>query len=311
LWSIREKLGFKKKRSEDSLASLFSIPQPPGRFVVYVDDHEVLARLICEMLEMQGYQPVQIHNPVNALKHFQEMQVTIVLNDDRTTQTRVDDFAKELFRAAPHIPLILITGYGVPSIQSPNTIQIEKQDLFEFVQALTESGIDGYVAKQTKIKQPVQNGTSGRLEVPASIVTVCTDFMKTLDSVVRNPEDLLALNPRQFEELVAGIWQKFGYEVELTARTRDQGRDVIAIRRTEASLRFLIECKRYSPENKVGIGIVRSLYGVVRDENATKGILATTSTFTRDAKQFIDRHIWELEGSDFESIIQWVRKLRG
>src|SRR5258708_40197380 len=57
--------------------------------------------------------------------------------------------------------------------------------------------------------------------------------------------DLISLTPRQFEELIAEIWSRFGYEVELTARTRDGGRDIIAIRRSvEASYRHLIECKR-------------------------------------------------------------------
>jgi HJR/Mrr/RecB family endonuclease len=44
------------------------------------------------------------------------------------------------------------------------------------------------------------------------------------------------LNRRLFEEFVAELFHEFGYEVELTKRTRDGGRDVIAIREAEAAV---------------------------------------------------------------------------
>jgi len=49
--------------------------------------------------------------------------------------------------------------------------------------------------------------------------------------------------------------------------------------------------------------VVRALYGVKTDEKATKGILATTSRFTRGAKAFFDNHVWELEARDFDGVV--------
>src|SRR5580692_1723302 len=121
------------------------------------------------------------------------------------------------------------------------------------------------------------------------------------------PQELLKLDSRQFEELVAEIWRNLGYETELTARTKDGGRDIVAVRRFEANVRFLIECKRYGPSHKVGVELVRALYGVRTHEKATKGILATTSTFTRGAKSFFDDHLWELEARDFNGVVDWVK----
>jgi restriction endonuclease Mrr len=117
----------------------------------------------------------------------------------------------------------------------------------------------------------------------------------------------LQLTPRQFEEFVAEPWQRFGYDVELTKRTRDGGHDVVAVGRLVASTRFLIECKRFDPSNKVGVSIVRQLHGVKTHERATKGILATTSYLTADAEEFIDDHYWELEARDHQGIIDWVK----
>lgn len=65
--------------------------------------------------------------------------------------------------------------------------------------------------------------------------------------------------------------------------------------------------KRFDPNNKVGVSIVRQLYGVKTHQRATKGILATTSYLTADAEEFIDDHFWELEARDHQGIIDWVK----
>jgi hypothetical protein len=92
---------------------------------------------------------------------------------------------------------------------------------------------------------------------------------------------------RVFEEIVAEIFRKFGYEIELTKRTRDGGKDIIALRKRgdEVAERLLIECKHW--QSKIDVKPVRNLIGVavVQDELPTGIILATTSTFTEDARE--------------------------
>lgn len=140
------------------------------------------------------------------------------------------------------------------------------------------------------------------------ILSVTLDFDQVLADVSQFPDKLQELTARQFEAFVAEIWKRFGYEVELTSRTRDGGRDIVAVKSCETNLRFLIECKRYDRNRKVGVGIVRALYGVKMDEKATKAILATTSSFTRGALNFFVGHIWELEPRDYDGIVDWVRR---
>jgi restriction system protein len=132
-----------------------------------------------------------------------------------------------------------------------------------------------------------------------------------IDEIALDPHGMLQLTPGQFEELVTEIWMRLGYEVELTARTRDGGRDVVAVRRGEAELRFLIECKRYAPDNKVGVQVVRALFGVLHDEQANKAIVATTASFTKGAIEFVEKHRWLLELCDFNGIRDWARRVRG
>jgi len=122
-----------------------------------------------------------------------------------------------------------------------------------------------------------------------------------------HPLDLKTINRRLFEEMVAEIWYGFGYDVELTGQSRDGGKDIIAVKRQIVEQKYLIECKRPDPGNKVGVKPVRELYAVKVSEMATKAILATTAEFTRDANILFQRHRWELEGKDFDGLMDWIR----
>jgi len=73
------------------------------------------------------------------------------------------------------------------------------------------------------------------------------DFVRLLDLVERHPRVAYELPPRRFEELIGHVFERFGYNVELTAQSRDGGYDISAIRSAETDVRLLIECKRYTP----------------------------------------------------------------
>ncbi|HAB17982.1 MAG TPA: restriction endonuclease [Verrucomicrobiota bacterium] len=140
-------------------------------------------------------------------------------------------------------------------------------------------------------------------------VQIVTAFSRDLaDYLLRNPQSLYALAPRHFEEFIAHMLERRGFQVELTLPTRDKGRDIIAIRSRTKPVKLLIECKRYHPENKVGIDIVQRLYGVVMDEGATQGIVATTSYFTGDAMVFLRRHPRKLDPKDFPRLVKWLQE---
>ena len=126
-----------------------------------------------------------------------------------------------------------------------------------------------------------------------------------MERLYRTPDDLKTINRRLFE-VVAEIFHKLGFEVELTRQTRDGGKDIIAISRRPFGLRFLIECKRPNPGNPVRVAAVRELLFVKGKENATKGILVTTTRFTADARILAEQHLWELELRAFDDVTSWV-----
>jgi restriction endonuclease Mrr len=131
---------------------------------------------------------------------------------------------------------------------------------------------------------------------------------KLVEYFRQHPHELKRMNRRLFEELVAEIFHGFGYEVELTQQTHDGGKDIIAIKRSEVEVKYLIECKRPDPGAYVSVGTVRELYGVKTSERATKGIMVTTAYFSPDAKMFLDKHKWELEGRVYEDLRRWLEQ---
>ena len=120
--------------------------------------------------------------------------------------------------------------------------------------------------------------------------------------LAQNPNKMNDLTPRKFEELVAELFRDMGYDVELTPAFNDGGFDIRAVRKTEVGIGLcFIECKRYSSK-KVGVEIVRKLYGVVESEGATSGLVVTTSFFTRGAFDFRDRNRYRLDFNSCRNI---------
>lgn len=98
-------------------------------------------------------------------------------------------------------------------------------------------------------------------------------------------ETFLNLTPRDFEKLVAALYQDLGYNVSLTKPSRDGGIDIHAEKnRPTLKEKIVIQCKNYT--SNISVDEIRSLLGVVVSTKATKGVLATSSDFTIDAKKF-------------------------
>ncbi len=124
------------------------------------------------------------------------------------------------------------------------------------------------------------------------------------------PDYLYQLSPRQFEELIAALFKNHGFQVELTAQTRDGGYDIVAVSSTKLPTEtILVEVKHFAPSRPVGVGIVRALYGVKALRGAEKVILVTSSYVSPDAKREFARVIpWELELKEGTDVIRWCRK---
>lgn len=144
-------------------------------------------------------------------------------------------------------------------------------------------------------------------DTPKAIITDIDDQVKTYFK--NHPEKLYDLEPRKFEELVASILSDLGFDVELTKATRDGGRDIIAsIKNSVSSYLTYVECKKYSANHKVGVGIIREVVGVHNSRKPAKSIIVTTSFFTKDAKEEANIFENQLDLKDYSDLKTWLQK---
>ncbi len=111
---------------------------------------------------------------------------------------------------------------------------------------------------------------------------------------------------REFEELVGEAYRRQGYMVtETGGGGADGGVDLILKKNGE---KLLVQCKHWK-NDKVGVKVVRELYGIVAAESASGGIVISSGTFTQEAKDFArGKPIDLLDGSELLNLIAEVQK---
>ena len=141
-----------------------------------------------------------------------------------------------------------------------------------------------------------------RIEIDVSRVN-----SRLISDLARNPQLLYTLTPREFEYLIADLLDKEGYQVRVTKASRDGGVDIYAAKKNwVGSFLFLIECKKNSPNNRVGVNVIRNLYGVLQRERATYSMVATTSFFTSGALEFQKTISNQMSLCDYNNLVKWL-----
>jgi len=129
--------------------------------------------------------------------------------------------------------------------------------------------------------------------------------------IKQKPYSLFDFPPRKFEELIAGILKNLGWQVDLTQQSKDGGYDIFAVSKdiSGVSTAWVVECKRYARNRKVGIEIARSLYGTRVVQNGANALLVTTSSFTKGVRDYkASRYNMELR--DYHGVLDWINTYR-
>jgi len=95
--------------------------------------------------------------------------------------------------------------------------------------------------------------------------------------------DLLQFDPIAFEQLLAQLWATNHNSSRVTPARKDRGVDVVV--QLPSGKRVLIQAKRYSPGNPVGISEVQRTAGLLHEFTASMAVVATSGSFTESAKQ--------------------------
>lgn len=117
----------------------------------------------------------------------------------------------------------------------------------------------------------------------AVVAAAAAFYRRRLLDRQRDLESLRQTTWQDFERLVGEVYRRQGYRViETGGGGADGGIDLKLVKNGET---WLVQCKRWQRE-RVGVKVARELFGVVAGEQATGGILITTSAFTPDAEDF-------------------------
>lgn len=99
-----------------------------------------------------------------------------------------------------------------------------------------------------------------------------------------------------FENYVLEILLQLGHmDARLTKQTNDGGRDIIVTLENEITY---IECKRYTSQS-IGSPVVRKLAGAMMENKINRGIIITTSNFTKEARKISNLPVDLLTWDDF------------
>lgn len=156
--------------------------------------------------------------------------------------------------------------------------------------------------------------TSEKRDSPTLVRALGTLDVELLKYLKKHPEQLYEINPRTFEEIVAEVLMSFGWWVNLTPKSADGGYDIFALspngKADSEVTPHLIECKRNAPDRKIGVEIIRSLYGAsVVSKPGCMLMLATTSHFTKGADAF-KKSRYDIKFKDYEGILDWLNTYR-
>ena len=114
---------------------------------------------------------------------------------------------------------------------------------------------------------------------------------------------------REFEMLVGEAFRLQGYRVtEQGGSGPDGGIDLVL---NKGSEKFLVQCKQWKAF-KVGVTVVRELYGVMAAKGAAGGFVVTSGRFTEDATAFASgRNIKLIDGRLLHGLLSQAKNSAG
>lgn len=286
------------------------------RRILWIDDDPETTEGPSAWLEHLGHRVVhaesaQAAHAALSAQHFDLLLIDEVLSPEE--------------RGSDIVRLLRSGAIGAENAAAPFVSLTAYRDLLAGSKLDTQSGFLGVIDKASDVAEALRKTLQQLVTLPGLVDAdgkpleseepqtraLAVRFKNTeeevLEALARRPELMHDLHHREFEELIAELFNRNGFEVTLTAQTRDGGADLYAVQATNLGrLRFAVECKRYSPDNPIGPALVRQLRGVLDRENATCGVLVTTSRFTAEAQKEQATAPHRLFLQDFDRIAAWL-----
>ena len=117
------------------------------------------------------------------------------------------------------------------------------------------------------------------------ILPIENDLLYKID---KNPDLLYKISDSEFESVICDLYTKLGFIATHTQLTCDGGKDIIISEENKlGNFLYYVECKHFSSNKPIGVGIMRQFAGTVLSERINGGIIVTSSYFSKQAQDFI------------------------
>jgi restriction system protein len=132
-----------------------------------------------------------------------------------------------------------------------------------------------------------------------------------LDRILTGGIRLDGLHWREFEELIADLLAKDGWDVELGPGRNDSGVDLLAKKDLGESgpVAAVWQAKKLNNGNKVDVSTVRELADTRHEHGVSKAVIATTTYLTRGALQRVEKDKYLLAKVDRDDLLAWMERV--
>lgn len=143
---------------------------------------------------------------------------------------------------------------------------------------------------------------------PFTLTAEDVNICEALEALTRDPRRMDELHSARFECIAEQYLKYEGFDITNVSRVRGSGGDLVAVDRV--GNRFLVEVKRW--KNKVGIDVIWKLLGAMWENSYDVGMVITSGSFTRDARESLAVTTTRVPVRDFQDLASWlgVRRLR-
>ncbi len=140
----------------------------------------------------------------------------------------------------------------------------------------------------------------------ALVSGIATIRRKLAFASAKDIESIRAMSWREFETLIAETYRRQGFNVEETGGGgADGGIDLILRGKGQKAI---VQCKQWRTY-RVGVKVVREMYGVMVAEKADRVVIVSSGTYTQDAQDFAKgKPILLIDG---QALAQYIHEIKG
>lgn len=246
------------------------------------------------------------------IAHFKLTEDDIALTTKGGNTTQVTDrigwcrqyFRRALFIEIPQRGIWKLTDRGKAYLANHNTLTIH--DLLDYKEFAEYAGS---VKKPKKAVMPTKPSIASLGVTPTeALEEAYTSINDSLSDELLSM--IMNLSPSFFEKLVVDLLVAMGYggdfedAAKVTKKSKDGGVDGI-IKEDKLGLdKIYIQAKRWT--NVVGEPVIQQFAGALDGKRASKGVFITTSTYSKDAKKYVDslsKKIVLIDGKELASLM--------